>query len=204
MAINPGILPLSLVRGVAFVPVILQCKDQNVLVTGTLSPNAAGTYVPSGNFNGYPLFILSSAPSFFLYLSPLYTNYVLARSLTTGSLTDGWFPSPPITEVTGTYMPAGSYTGTATVTDNPTNLTGFTVEATVRRTTKAEVFLNLNPTITDPVNGEITIPQIDDATTGALPYTGNFMWDLVLIDNTGERFGPFVKGDFIVSDNISQ
>jgi hypothetical protein len=80
-------------------------------------------------------------------------------------------------------------------------------EAKVRRSEKpgAEVILDLNPSVTDALLGQITIPGITKDTTDALEFVGDFRWDLVLVRQLdGERFGPFAKGRFVVSDNITQ
>lgn len=207
MAIQAGTLPLEIIRGTQFAGAILQCRDENLAVTGTLVPDVTGTYVLSGTFNGFPLFILADHPATFCYYSTAATSYIIARTLsTTGSgITDYWVPSSPLTEPTGTYQPVGTYTGVATGDDNPVNLTGFTAESTVRRTEnpQAELYIDLAPTITDFTGGEITIPAMTHTQTGALEFTGNFKWDLVLV-SSGERFGPFVKGPFVVADNITQ
>lgn len=204
--VEPGNLPLQIIRGIEFDSIILKCKDENVVVTGTLSPNVAGTFVASGFFNSYQLYILPGAPSTFLYFNSNDASYVIARTLTTGALTDYWVPAVPITEPTGTYAPQGANTGTATATDNPVDLTNYDVEANVRRTVNAtDIYIDLNPSITNAAGGEITIPAIDATVTGALDFTGKFMWDLVLTLNAGaDRFGPYVQGEFVVKDNITQ
>lgn len=200
----PGTLPLSVIRGIEFPARVLRCVDDKATVTGTLSPDATGLYVPSGTFSGYDLFILAGAPSYFLYFNSNDASYVIADTLTTGALTDYWLPSSPLTEVTGDYVGQGANTGTASVTDNPVDLTGMSVKAEVRRTSSAEVTLDLNPSITDFVNGEITIPSISSEDTQDFDFVGTFNWDLVLIDAGGQRLGVYVKGPFTVSDNITQ
>ena len=202
--VNPGILPLSLVRGSAFTPVILECKDEKVTVTGTLSPNTAGLYTANGSFNDYPLFVLSGAPSSFIYFSTPDSSYVISRTLTTAALTDYWLPAAPLTEPTGTYLAQGAVTGTATVTDNPTDLTGFTAKAQVRRTPQGELYIDLNPSVTDAVNGQITLPGLTTDETMDLEFPGDFQWDLILVDGAGEWYGPFVKGSFKVLDKNTQ
>lgn len=202
--VEPGNLPLSVIRGIEFDSVVLQCKDENVVVTGTLSPNVAGTFVSSGFFASYQLYILAGSPSTFLYFNAAAASYVIARILTTGALTDYWVPAAPITDPNGTYTPQGANTGTATATDNSVDLTGYDVEAKVRRTVNAtDIFIDLNPSITNFAIGEITIPLMTTTVTAALDFTGTFMWDLVLTTG-GNRFGPYVKGVFTVSDNVTQ
>lgn len=203
--VNPGTLPLSIVRGIAFEGLVLQCKDENVLVSGTLTPDATGVYVPCGTFAGFDLFVLAGSPTFFLYFNPIAGTYVISQTLTTAALLNAWIPDIPLNEPTGSYKPVGSVLGTASANDNPTDLTGFTAEARVKRTSKADVLLDLQPTVTNAAIGEITIPPISKTDTEALEFTGNFNWDLVIVQtSTGERFGPYVKGPFPVTDNITQ
>jgi hypothetical protein len=201
----PGDLPLFLIRGIEFTTLILQCRDDGLLVTGTLSPDVTGVYTRNANYGNYPLFIKKGSPAYFVYYNISAASYVIAATLTDGALTDFWVPAVPITEASGIYLPQGANTGTATATDNPVDLTGITTEAVVRRTNKTEVLLDLNPSITNAAGGEITIPAIPSATTALIEFTGDFNWDLVLVDNaSGERFGPYVKGVFSISDNITQ
>lgn len=177
-----------------------------MLVTGTLSPDATGVYKRYGGntFHGYPLFIKDDAPAFFIFYSVNDSSYVISRTLTSAALTDYWVPTVPITEPTGTYEPQGAVTGTATGTDNPVDLTGYTPKAEVRRTSSSNVVLDLNPSVTDGVNGEVTIPAISSSDTQDFDFVGAFNWDFVLVSSLGERLGPFIKGPFFVADNITQ
>lgn len=202
--VTPGNLPLAIIRGIEFESIILQCRDDNVTVAGTLSPDVTGSFRPSGLFANYPLFILEGSPSYFVYYNLAEASYVIAAILTDAALTDYWSPAVALTEPTGTYVPHGANTGSATADDNPVNLTGYDVEATVRRTSKAtDVYIDLNPSITNATTGEITIPAISSTATNALEFTGNYMWDLVLTQG-GNRFGPYVEGAFVIADNITQ
>ena len=204
MAVQPGNLPLSITRGIEFPAQVLQCKSDDLTVTGTLVPNVTGTYVLSGTYNGFPLFILAGTPACFCYYSTPATSYIISRTLSNGGLTDFFVPSSPLTEPTGDYIGVGAYTGTATATDHVFDLTGYTAEAYVRRTTNpdAEIYIDLNPSVTDAANGELTIPAISSTVTAALEFTGNFKWDLVLISG-GQRIGTFIEGKFPVSDNVT-
>jgi hypothetical protein len=204
----PGTHDIQIVRGIAWEGRILQCKDENVLVGGVIIPDLTGTYVPSGEWDGQPLFILESSPASFIYYNAVEASYILARSLTTGALTDQFVPSPdPLTdEPTGDYAGEGAYSGTAVVDDNPTDLTGFTAQAVVRRNdAEDEIVLDLTPEVTDAVNGEITIPGLTTDQTAAIPIVGAFQWDLVITETaSGNRLGPYIMGKFIISDNITQ
>ncbi len=203
MAVNPGPLPLSVIRGIAFNTVILRCVDNAVSVS--VDGGADVVYMPSGQFSGYDLFILTGNPSAFLYYNPLATSYLIAPILATGGLTNYFIPSSPLTEPTGTYIGVGTFSGhTAVATDHPVDLTGLTSEAQVRRTSASDPVLDLNPSITDAVNGQVTIPAISTVDTQDFDFVGTFDWELVFKNGSGDRFGPYVKGPFVVSDNITQ
>ena len=200
----PGTYPLSVIRGIAFPGVVFRCADDSVSVTGTLSPNVVGTFVLTGQFGGYDFFVLSGSPSTFLYYNAAATSYVLARLLTTGALTDYWSPAAPLLFPSGTYAPHGANTGTATADDHTLDLTGYTVVDEVRRNSSADVTLDLNPSITDAANGEITIPAISSDDTQDFDFVGTFQHDMVLINDSSERVGVILNGPFVVSDNITQ
>jgi len=200
--VNPGTLALSIIRGIEFPALVLQCKDENVQVS--VDGGANSLYMLCGWFSGYELFILSGAPSWFVYFNPVAATYVIAQTLTTGALTN-YYLSVGLTEPTGSYTGQGTLAGhTAVATDHPVDLTGYTAGAVVRRNSLADVALDLNPSITNATNGEITIPAITSAATRDLDFTGTFRWDLVLLNGALERFGPYVTGPFTVSDNITQ
>ncbi len=203
MAVLPGTLPLTINRGTAFPSVILRLTDENVTVTGTLNPNVAGTFTAHGSFGNYDLFILEGSPSTFLYFNTTAASFVIARVLTQAALTDYWVPAVAITSPTGTYVAHGANTGTATVTNHPVDLTGYTPETQVRRQPFGGLILTLSSSVTDILGGEITIAAMTAAQTGAIESHGNFDWDLVLATVT-DRFGPYVKGPFTISDNITQ
>jgi hypothetical protein len=206
MAVQPGTLNLTLERGIEFSSILLQCKDEGVSVGGTLAPNVVGTFTPHGTFGNYARYILDGSPSTFLYFNTTAASYVIARLLTQAALTDYWVPAAPITEPTGTYVAHGANIGTATATDHIVDLTGYTAEAQVRRNPRgANMILDLNPSVTSPTLGEITIPAISSDDTSALTSYGKFYWDLVLKNSgSSERLGPFVAGSFTISDTITQ
>ncbi len=203
MAVGPGIYNLTLNRGTAFDSVVLKLTDQNVTVSGSLSPDVTGTFVACGTFDTYDLFILSGSPSTFLYYNSAASSYVIARLLTAAALTDYWKPASPITIPTGTYAAHGANTGTATVTNHPVDLTAYTPQVQVRRQPLGGLVLTLNASVTDAAGGEITIAALTDDETRAITSHGNFYWDLVLATLVN-RFGPYVKGSFTISDNITQ
>ncbi len=206
MPVQPGTKNLTIIRGIAFDEQIFRAVDDSAAVTGTLNPNVVGTFVLSGTFGGYDLFILPGTPSTFLYYNATAASYVIARLLTTAALTDYWSPAAPIiNDPSGTYVAHGANTGTATVDDNPIDLTGYTAEAEVRRTAQAtDVTIDLNPSVSNPSIGEITIPAIPFATTEAYGFTGKFYWDLVLVNGASERVGVYIIGTFTITDNITK
>jgi hypothetical protein len=204
MAITPGTLNLSLIRGTEFESVVLQCRDESVAVTGTLSPDVTGTYTVHGTFGAYTLYILEGSPSTFLYFNTPAASYVIARTLTQAALTDYWTPAAPVTEPTGTYVAHGANTGTATASDNPVNLTGYSPEAQVRRNPRSSMLIDLQPSITNAVNGEVTIPSIPTSVTTLYTSFGIFYWDFILKNSMNERLGPYVAGSFTISDSITQ
>jgi hypothetical protein len=205
--LTAGNLDFSVIRGIAFDTVILECKDDNLTVTGALTPDATGTYTPAGNFNGYPLWLLEGAPAYFCYYDPTYTTYLISEDLSTDPVTNGWVLNPFSTDPNGVYLAGGTYVGAATVTNNPTDLTGYSAEAKVRRSNKvgAEVLWDLAPVVTSPIIGQVTIPAISKDDTKDFEFLGENRWDFVLVNTiSSERFGPYAMGRFVVSDNITQ
>ncbi len=201
MPVLPGYLPLSIIRGIEFQERILRCADDSVTVSIDSGPDLL--YALSGQFSGYDLYIQTGAPSAFLYFNPTATTYIIADTLTTAGLTN-YFICPAVTHPTGTYTGVGSFMGsTAIATDHTVDLTGFTAKSVVRRNSSSDVVIDLNPSITDAANGEITIPGISTADTQDLEDVGTFQWDLVLASG-GERQGVFLKGPFVIADNITQ
>lgn len=89
--------------------------NETLTVTGTLSPNAIGTYIRQGEFSGYPLYILEGATPFFIFYNSNLATYVLDSTLTTGAPSNYWFISPDALSAIGTYTAVSTNTGTATV-----------------------------------------------------------------------------------------
>lgn len=86
--------------------------NQNVTVTGTLSPNVAGTFALSGTYNGLPFYTITvSTVVYFLSYSGT------AWTVTTGGFTAGsnyWSLTTASTNPSGAYTPHGSNTGALT------------------------------------------------------------------------------------------
>jgi hypothetical protein len=107
-------------------------------------------------------------------------------------------------EPTDEYQLNGDFVGIAEAADHPVDLEGYTPEATVRRNITEELFFDLEPFVSNEANGEITIIGISSDDTRRIEPIGLYHWDLVLTEASANRFGPFVAGKFIVSDNITQ
>ena len=86
--------------------------------------------------------------------------------------------------------------------NGPFNLTGFTCQAQVRLQPGEDVILDLQPEVSDPVAGMVTIAALTDEETLGLP-AGTYNWDLLLTDVFNEVFGPFVAGKFYIVDKIT-
>jgi hypothetical protein len=90
-----------------------------------------------------------------------------------------------------------------TAAGTPTPLTGCQAFAQVRVRPGAAPVADLLPQITDALGGVVTIPKLTDEQTLALPR-GNFGWDLVVQDASGDRLGPYVAGPLIITDIVTQ
>jgi hypothetical protein len=89
--------------------------NETLTVTGTLSPDATGTYIRQGEFSGYPLYILEGSTPFFIFYNSNLATYVLDSTLTTGAPSNYWLIAPDALSAVGAYTAAGTNTGTATV-----------------------------------------------------------------------------------------
>jgi hypothetical protein len=87
-------------------------------------------------------------------------------------------------------------------TGTPVNITGFTVSAEVRLDSGSPVIVNLNPSITDAVNGEVTIPEIDDEITPSFT-AGVYHWDLLLEQTGTDNQQQMLTGRVYVEDKIT-
>lgn len=86
---------------------------------------------------------------------------------------------------------------------NVFDLTGWTPFAEVRSAPDYDLVLNLNPVISNPTTGVVRIPAIQDEQTIGLPE-GKYKWDFLLSDPSGQRFGPYIRGSFIIKSKITQ
>lgn len=97
---------------------------------------------------------------------------------------------------------------TLTCTDSAgaaVDLTGYSVQADVRRHPKsADVEFDLNAEISDEPGGIITLSLSDEETDALEENLPTLRWDLVLTNNSGERFGPFLLGSVRVLTLVSQ
>jgi len=96
--------------------VFLNTKN-SVIVSGTLSPDATGTYNLIGNFSGYPCYYKESPVAYFLYYNPGNSRYVINPILSITTLAAGWLPATALTTPIGSFVGTGAFsgfTGTAT------------------------------------------------------------------------------------------
>lgn len=84
----------------------------------------------------------------------------------------------------------------------PVDLTGWSVWAEVRSDSAAAVALDLAPTISDALTGEVTISKTDEQT--AALTAGTYLWDLLAENDSGERLGPIVSGSVTIKNLITQ
>lgn len=82
-------------------------------------------------------------------------------------------------------------------------LTGWLAHAKVRTKANGPLVVDLLPYISDGPNGQVTIPEIADEITPALPC-GCFVWDLLLERPTGEILGPFLAGTFTIPTAVAR
>ncbi len=82
--------------------------------------------------------------------------------------------------------------------DTPMNLSGFSVFADVCVSPAALASFSFNPTITSAASGIITLGEITPGETMSL-QAGDYTWDLVLENSSGQRLGPYVEGIVVVS-----
>lgn len=81
---------------------------------------------------------------------------------------------------------------------SPFDLTDYKVFAYARRTKYAKEKIDLNPQITDAVNGTAVMQFTDEQT--AVLMGGENGWDLILEAPTGERLGPYFAGKLKVQE----
>lgn len=86
----------------------------SILVSGTLVPDATGTYIGSGIYGGKPYYTIAS--NYFCWWDIATTSWKISVLLGVDGV-GWWFVVQP--EVNGVYAPGGTATGTATVTKVP-------------------------------------------------------------------------------------
>lgn len=85
---------------------------------------------------------------------------------------------------------------------NVVDLTGWSVYAQVRKACGKPILIDLAPTITDAANGVVEMGLTDEQTEPLAK--GNYYWDLLLENPTGEVLGPYIAGEFKVLCPITQ
>ena len=83
--------------------------SNSLTVSGTLSPDATGTYSQNGSYNNAPFYTNTN------YFTLFYTGSYWIISNSGINPTNYWSLASASTNPTGSYTPGGSFTGTATV-----------------------------------------------------------------------------------------
>lgn len=112
-------------------------------------------------------------------------------------------PAPlPLTLVTGLiFGPVILHAKDAA--NQPVDLTGWKVWAEVRKKPGASVVLDLQPYFSDAAAGDITIPKLTDEQTYNLKV-GDYQWDLIMEDPSGDRRGIYITGSFTIAASITK
>lgn len=111
-----GTLSIDGVSGGSLADVVLSGSTITAIeVTGTLNPNATGTYVLTGKLNGYNFYTnIDGDGGFFLYHDGATAWHIYDFASGTGGA-NHWDRSSTSQSPVGTYTAAGTATGTATV-----------------------------------------------------------------------------------------
>jgi len=72
------------------------------------------------------------------------------------------------------------------------------VFAFARKSPDARNKIDLNPIITDPVNGEVKISFTDEQTLAMMG--GEYGWDMVIENPSGVRLGPYFEGKLKIKE----
>lgn len=84
----------------------------------------------------------------------------------------------------------------------PLDLADYTPHLAARRSLSQPVAFTLSTSI-GSVPGEIIISALDDTATTALPL-GDYLYDLVLEDSEGQRWGPCLAGNLRIADIVTR
>lgn len=85
----------------------------------------------------------------------------------------------------------------------PINLTGYEPRAQARQRAGAALAFTLPFTVSNAAGGQVSL-SLTPTQTLALP-AGRFVWDFVLFHTaTNAIYGPFIVGDVLVQDAITQ
>jgi len=109
-----GTLSIDGSTGASLDDVVFENTNPVATVTGTLSPDATGTYTQQGTYQGYPLY--GRIQEFFLRYSNTNGRWVLSdTSDGWDDSTNHWIKTSDLTNPVGTYTANGTNTGTATI-----------------------------------------------------------------------------------------
>jgi hypothetical protein len=154
--------------------------DTNLITTATTHGLAAGDPIQFATDNGTLPAPIERSRDYFVLTTPSTSTFTF---------------SPDYGGLEFDIQAVG--TGTNSVyTKRPIDLTGWTIWAYVKSTVAGALVLDLNPTVSSPTTGKVDLSMTDTETFALNP--GNFFWDLILQNPTGERIGPLFSGSFNV------
>lgn len=84
----------------------------------------------------------------------------------------------------------------------PINMTGWTIQCDVRKSTSGAYVFSLGGSITDAAAGEFQF-LLSDETTDTL-QTGNYKYDVIFDKGDGTRTDPVISGNVTVAGVYSQ
>lgn len=85
----------------------------------------------------------------------------------------------------------------------PFDLTDYTAQAQVRAEPGGDVILDLDPIVTTPLTGEVTLATFTDEET-SLYVAGVYQWDFLLTNVTNEVTGRYLAGQFYIVNKITE
>lgn len=86
----------------------------------------------------------------------------------------------------------------------PINLTDYTAYAHVRERYNTDIVLDLSPTVSTPLSGEVSISVADTITDAISANAGAYTYDLMLVNGSGEKLGPYLQGEVTIFESITQ
>lgn len=192
---------LTVYKGITFN--FFMILRQDVTLIGTFTANPANGQITTAVAHGLSsgdLIMFIPDPTTGVLPSPIQANtdyFVLNVVSTTVFTFSAEYNGPPFNLNT-----AGSGTNNLW-TNRPFDLTGWSVWSWVKSAPGGTLILDLSPVIAIPATlGQITMSMTETQTKALTP--GNFFWDIIFQDNTGNRLGPLFSGSFNIVELITE